>query len=138
MDQFGVKKAALKRIARTPPLPGTLAAAGVSSGGWGRPRSTPQSAQWLGATLQEIAGLDEMSALGLGDRNGLLVTRIPARCRAYQAGLRENDVIRAANGRRIRGLADFAAVDKARDRSQPVDLLLWRNQADTRLELRTK
>ena len=135
MDSFGVQKPELRKIARTPPLPGTLEAASIRSSGWGRRARTPKTAQWLGAAIKGIESQGEMSAAGLGDRNGVLLTRVPKKSPAYKAGLRENDVIRAVNGQAVKGLSSFAELHGKLAGSKPIRLTLWRDQADHSLEL---
>ncbi len=135
MDRFGVRKPELKRIARTPPLPGTLEAAAVRSGGWGRRYAVPKTARWLGARIKNMESAGEMSAVGLGERDGVLVVRVPAGSRAGKAGLKETDVIREVNGHRVKDLQAFAKVYKQAAASGPVTLKLWRDQADAWLEI---
>jgi len=135
MDRFGVQEPELKKIARTPPLPGTLEAAGIRSGGWGRRYSTPKTARWLGAKIKDIENMNEMSAAGLGDRNGVLVVRVPPNSRAQKIGLKTGDVIRAVNGRQVSNLRTFADLYKKRVRSRPVVLQLWRDQANFTLRI---
>ncbi|UCG33888.1 MAG: PDZ domain-containing protein [Phycisphaerales bacterium] len=135
MDQFGVKKPALKRLTKTPPLPGTLEAARIRSGGWGRRYGYPKTARWLGARIKNIEDNNEMSAVGLGDRNGVLVIEVPESSRAHQLGLRKNDVIRAVNGQEVKSLEAFADVFKRQSRSGPVALTLWRNQVQSSLKV---
>jgi len=136
MDRFGVTKPELRRIARTPPLPGTLEAAQISSGGWGREQKLPRSATWLGATLREIADHGEQSALGLGDRHGVLIADAPADTPAARLGLQPNDVIRAVGDQPINTLRDFAAaMPNTPAPDTPTKLTLWRNQAETTLTL---
>ncbi|MFW6161840.1 MAG: PDZ domain-containing protein [Planctomycetota bacterium] len=130
MDRFGVRKLELRKIARTPPLPGTLEAAKIRSGGWGRRYRKPQTAHWLGATVKNIETRGEMSAVGLGDRNGVLLTRVPKDSRAHEARLRENDVIRAVNGKRVKNLEALADLYRVQARRGEVTLGLWRDQAD--------
>jgi len=135
MDRFGVQKPALKQIARTPPLPGTLEAATVRSGGWRRKYATPKTAHWLGATVKDLQTAGEISAVGLGDRDGVLLVRVPADSRAAKAGLKENDVIREVNGQRVSHLKAFAEVYKPSAAAGPVTLKLWRDQADAVLKV---
>jgi hypothetical protein len=130
MDRFGVTKAKLKAIAKTPPLPGTLRAAQIASGGWGRKYRTPRTAQWLGAKLKEIDDDGEMSAVGLGDKHGVLIVNVAAGGESEKAGLQENDVIRAVNGQAVRGLKDFAAVWKEQVSIGDTTLKVWRDQAE--------
>ena len=136
MDQFGVQKADLKAIARTPALPGTLEAAAVRSGGWGRKYATPPTARWLGATIKDIANDDEMSAVGLGNRDGVLVVEAPAASKAARAGLKANDVIREVNGRRVKDLAAFSEAYSKEAKAGAVALKLWRDQADASVTVR--
>jgi hypothetical protein len=135
MDQFGVKKPELKAIAKTPPLPGTLEAATVRSGGWDRRYSTPKTANWLGAEIKNIDNDDEMSAVGLGDKDGVLVTGVRQDSRARQIGLKENDVIRAVAGQPVKGLSAFAEAYGKQDRSRPIHLTLWRDQTEFVLKI---
>ena len=135
MDRFGVQKPELKRLARTPPLPGTLEAAGISSGGWGRRYTTPATAHWLGATIKNIENDGEMSAVGLGDKRGVLLVAVPEGSEAARAGLKENDVIRAVGDRPINGLGDFAEQYQAKSESPSITLRLWRDQAEVTLKV---
>jgi len=135
MDRFGVQKPELKRIARTPPLPGTLEAAVVRSGGWGRKYAAPKTAHWLGATIKTIETAGEMSAVGLGDRDGVLLVQVPTGSRAAKAGLKENDVVREINGRQVKDLQAFAEVYKQSAGSGSVTLKLWRDQAEVSLKV---
>jgi len=129
MDRFGVRRPDLRAIARTPPLPGTLAAAEIASGGWGRRYRKPRQAVWQGATLKEIEGAGERSAVGLGEKTGLLVVKVIRDSLADRSGLRENDVILTVNETDIRDLAAFAQCCREAASSMPLTMGLWRNQA---------
>jgi hypothetical protein len=135
MVQFGVRKPSLRKIARTPPLPGTLEAAQIRSGGWGRRYSTPKTAHWLGARIKNIESQGEMSAVGLGDRNGVLLAQVPRDSAASRAGLKENDVIRTVNGQQVRNLETFAGQYQKLAASGVLTLGLWRNQGDFSLKI---
>jgi len=138
MDRFGVQKPELKKLARTPPLPGTLEAAAIRSGGWGRSYSSPKTAHWLGAKIKNIEDQGEMSAVGLGDKNGVLLVAVPDGSEAARAGLKENDVIRGVAGRQVNGLGDFAEQYERESRSRSITLRLWRDQTEVSLELSPK
>ncbi|MFO7905321.1 MAG: PDZ domain-containing protein [Pirellulaceae bacterium] len=129
MDRFGVQKPALKAHAQTPPLPGTLEAAKISSGGWGRRYSKPKTASWLGARIKELESDGEVSAVGLGDKNGVLVVEVPPGSRADKEGLRENDVLRGFNGQSVKNLRDLADMRETQAQAGPITLELWRDQA---------
>jgi hypothetical protein len=135
MGQFGVRDPQLRAIARTPPLPGTLAAAGIASGGWGRQYSVARTANWLGAKVKEIENQGEMSAVGLGDKQGVLVVDVPVSSVARESGLRKNDVIRRWNGVEVRGLKTLATKVEELQSGDVVELGVWRDQAEIRLNL---
>ena len=130
MDQFGVQKPELKALAKTPPLPGTLEAAQIESGGWGRRHTSPTTAQWFGAKLKQIEDDGEMSAAGLGDKDGVLIVAVASGSEAQKAGLKENDVIRKVNGETVRGLKDFASLWRKQSHAGTVTLTLWQDQAE--------
>jgi S1-C subfamily serine protease len=129
-----VQKPELKKIAKTPPLPGTLEAAAIRSGGWGRRYGSPKTANWLGAKIKNIEDDGEMSAVGLGDKNGVLVVTVPEQSKAAQIGLKENDVIRAVNAQQIKDLSAFAGVYQSEASAGPVTLELWRDQSPVKLD----
>jgi hypothetical protein len=135
MDQFGVSDAKLQQLARKPPLPGTLEAAGIVSGGWGRKNRVVRSAVWLGAGIKEIESEGEMSAVGLADNRGVLVMEVPVDCPASSAGLREHDVIRFVEDTRIQDLKSFASELKKYEPGRTIRLLLWREQAELPLDV---
>jgi hypothetical protein len=135
MDQFGVSKPELKRIAKTPPLPGSLEAAAIRSGGWDRKYSIPEEAVWLGASLRTLRDPGEKSAVGLGEADGVLVVNVDPDSWAQALGLRENDVILEIGGQPTPSLAVFATQLRQRTLGRPTPLTLWRNQAHTRLAL---
>jgi hypothetical protein len=93
MDQFGVQRPPLKRIARTPEPPrvlmGQSAEAAVQPES-GRDRRT---AMWMGATVKNTVGMGEISASGLPGEVGVLLLGVPLGSRAASFGLREGDVV---------------------------------------------
>ncbi|MFC1758788.1 PDZ domain-containing protein, partial [Planctomycetota bacterium] len=98
----------------------------------------PRTAQWLGATLKEIVDEGEMSAVGLGDKNGVLVMRCDEGSDAWKAGLRQNDVVREVNGQTVRGLKHFAEMWKDQAKPNVANLTVWRDQAETSVVLPRK
>ena len=135
MDQFGVQSPKLKKLAKTPPLPGSLQAATIRSGGWGRSYKHPQTANWLGAEIKNVETDGEMSAAGLGDKIGVLVVDCPTTSRAAQIGIRQNDVIRAVDGRAASNLKTLATLfDDFSSKNVPIRV--WRNQAEVEISVK--
>ncbi|HUT10429.1 MAG TPA: PDZ domain-containing protein, partial [Thermoguttaceae bacterium] len=135
MDRFGVQKPELKAQAKTPPLPGTIEAADISTGGWGRRYASANSADWLGAKLKNIEDDNEMSATGLGHKDGVLVVEVAEGSEAEKLGFRLNDVILKLDGTPLKNLKEFATAYKQLSRGRAVRLVVWRNQAEHELRI---
>ena len=111
MDQFGVRKPALKAIARTPDLP--------KLGKAERPTrkilyvKKPANYAWQ-ARIRDISGLGDRSAYGLPDETGVLFLDVPAASQAAQAGFQKGDVIIACNDQPVRAMKEL---QKARDKA---------------------
>jgi hypothetical protein len=136
MDRFGVEKPELRAKARTPALPGTIEAAGIVSGGWGRKYAAPKSATWLGAKVRGIRDKNEMSAVGLGGTDGVLLADVKPGSGAERAGLKTNDVILAVNGRKVKGLKEFASAYRRIGKGGELELAVWRDQTEMKIRLR--
>ena len=107
MDQFGVTDPALRKLARTPVLPGTGAATGEATRD-----ATPR--RWLGTDVRNIASEAEMSAYGTAGVSGVLVLRPPTIGPLAHAGLRAGDVIRAVDGKSIDAVTDLPQTPSVR------------------------
>ena len=92
MDQFGVRKPALRAMARTPVLPGSGGRAAVAGTRDGTVRT------WLGARVRNVVDAGEMSALGLPGVTGVRVLEVPPQSLLGRAGMQADDVILTANG----------------------------------------
>ena len=100
MDQFGVKKASLKAIAETPAIP-ELKTERSSAAPVKNVQSAKADPVWLGATLHDIVG-EEFSAFGTNKEDGgVALTKVPETSAAANAGLRENDLIQAVDGKPV-------------------------------------
>jgi hypothetical protein len=103
MDQFGVQKAELKAIARTPQMP--------KIGNTGRSaKKQPSSKRVIYAMqvqVRDISGLGDRSAYGLPDETGVLILEVPAGSPAAKSGPQKGDVIRTCNGQPVRTVADL-------------------------------
>ena len=68
---------------------------------------TEQPMKWLGATLKNLVGEAEKSAVGIGEETGVLVIAAPPGSVVAQAGLEANDLILAVDGHKVHDLADL-------------------------------
>lgn len=127
MDQFGVKKPALKAIAKTPVIP-ALRLPGDGEAKEELPLF------WLGAPLHGLTG-EEFSAFGVSkDDGGVQLVKVPAGSAAATAGLRDNDLVQGINGLKVSttdGL--FAALNAVS--GAPLKLRLIRHQKPVELKL---
>jgi hypothetical protein len=128
MDQFGVQKPELRKLARTPSL------VKPPKNAEPEPDRDARIADWQGARIKNVIGLDEVSAAGLSGEIGVLVMEVPVQSPAAKAGLKEGDVILKCNGKAVRTLAQFlAAYDKVK--AGKVKLQIYREQKDQPLEV---
>lgn len=130
MDQFGVRKPALRAIARTPLLPAAAPAADPGGARDARPVA------WLGAKVRNVVDAGEASALGLPGATGVLVVEAPAESVPGRSGLRRGDVVLSVNGtrtpdaatllRQVPALADFQSATLSVSRDQQVREIIVR------------
>jgi membrane-associated protease RseP (regulator of RpoE activity) len=135
MDQFGVKKPSLRKIARTPQLPVLPAAltakAASSKAAPKAPATKPIRAEhpvvWLGATLQTMGG-EDFSAYGVGkEEGGVVLIEVPEGSEAARRGLLEVDVVQQVNGKAVR-TSEALLKAVARAGNKPLRLKVVRNQ----------
>jgi hypothetical protein len=131
MDKFGVQKPALKRIARTPDLPGAGAVTAAKAAPAAK-RNVRHS--WEGAQIRELQG-EEFSAFGVSkDAAGVHVSDVPADSPAAAAGLRTDDLIQSVNGQPVRRVADLLRLRDAAA-GQPLRLEIVRAQESRPLQI---
>ena len=108
MDRFGVKKPALKAIARTPKLPHYRYDPGKPSDA--KQAARRKTIKWLGAFTTTLEG-EEFSAFGVNKEDGgLLIKRIDKGSPLESAKLLVEDVIQTINGASVK---DRASLNKA-------------------------
>lgn len=126
MDQFGVKKASLRAIARTP--------------NFNPPKKPKRKARpvftgkWMGASLVGLSG-DDFSAFGVSKlKGGIAINKVLKDSPADKAGLLVGDLIQNVNGRSVSNLRQLNQTVKR----TPLDILtikLVRNQQAIELTL---
>ena len=122
MDQFGVKKPALKALAKTPAIP---ALAVDDSPAPKTAKDAPSF--WLGASIHALAG-EEFSAFGTTkEEGGIQLAEVPKGSVAEIAGLQANDLVLQLNGRPTKDEAAFFAALAAAG-EEPLKLKVVRNQ----------
>jgi len=102
MDQFGVQKPDLKRIARTPDLPGSAADAEPFDA---TAKAIPHC--WQGARVRDLEG-EEYSAFGVSkETGGVHVSDVPPDSAAARDGFKTDDLIQSIHGQPVRRLTDL-------------------------------
>ena len=134
MDSFGVKKPALKALAKTPEIP---TPASHSEGMTPAQSNASKDESWMGMKLHGLQG-EEFSAFGTTqEEGGVQITEIAAGSDGERAGLKDNDLILAVNDNPTKGVADFMkAVREAGD--QRLEIRLVRNQKPLRITVTQK
>ena len=128
MDDFGMRPARLKALARTPSFAAPAHA----------PEAEPEAAPraYAGLTLKDVRTAGEQSAAGLGRIAGVIVLAVEPGSPAAAAGYRARDVIvGAAALDNVAALDDAAALQAWLD-AHPAgarELVVVRNQAQVRL-----
>jgi len=128
MDQFGVKKPALKQMAGVPVIPKLRTQGGAAD----PPKDKAQV--WLGATLHSLQG-EEFSAFGVSKEDGgVQLVRVRVSSDAARKGLKDNDLIQQVNQTKVSNTDQlFAALKQAGQ--NPVTLRIIRNQQPLEIKL---
>jgi S1-C subfamily serine protease len=129
MDQFGVQKPSLKRIAKTPEIPEVtinLPSSGISI--------EKTVTTWMDVVLREPSG-DEMSAYGVGfDDGGVLFTLVAENSLAAKSGFRTGDLIQSVNGSKIKTIQNLKDYITANNSSSKKHLfMIVRNQVSIKI-----
>ena len=107
MDQFGVKKQRLRKIASTPIIPKVEVLGTANPARRDSAPPTEQRFYWLGAKMDSLKG-EEFSAFGVGkESGGVVVSKIPAKSDAAKLGLRDGDLLQGLNGHVIKNVDDL-------------------------------
>jgi len=119
LDNFGVQKAALKAIARTPHI-GEAKASG--------PQRDARIETWLDAKVRNLVGQSEMSAYGTPGETGVLVLDAPAHTTLARSGLKTDDVILTLNGKPTAQVSDLQLLTGSLQVGQEAKIGILRSQ----------
>lgn len=101
MDQFGVNKASLKLIAKTPGIPACTMVKEEES------QTAPAAFTWMGIVLKEPVGA-QLSGYGASfDSGGIALSEVPENGEAYQLGFRSGDLFQSINGKKVNTIQKF-------------------------------
>ncbi|MDO6518629.1 PDZ domain-containing protein [Zobellia uliginosa] len=132
MDKFGVQKAELKALAKTPEVPNLNEKTKEGT-------ETAPVMTWLRNKLKNVSSKEEQSAYGLNTAEGVIVLNVWEQSPAVlNKGLKAGDVIVQANGKRLKGIRDFFNVVMETKTQEKLDLTVVRNQSEIQLSIRTK
>ncbi|WP_340833182.1 PDZ domain-containing protein [Polaribacter sejongensis] len=129
MDEFGVQKESLKKIAKTPEVP---VIKDLSEN-----KSSPVVA-WLRNNIKSVDSEQEQSAYGLNSAEGVIILRIWKPSPAVQNnGIKKGDVILKAGGKKVKNIQDFFKIN-VENKTDMLDLVVMRNQAEKEIRIRVK
>ena len=129
MDEFGVQKESLKKIAKTPEVP---IIKDLSEN-----KSSPVVA-WLRNNIKSVDSEQEQSAYGLNSAEGVIILRIWKPSPAVQNnGIKKGDVILKAGGKKVKNIQDFFKIN-VENKTDMLDLVVMRNQAEKEIRIRVK
>ena len=130
MDQFGVVKPELRKIARIPKLPGEISAA------VGTPERNGSILKWCGADIRNVAGLGDRSAYGLEDESGVIVLDVATGSIAVVSGLQKGDVIIGFNGEKLLSVAQLMQKTDLIEKGGSAKIEIMRGQDRKTIEIR--
>jgi hypothetical protein len=129
MDEFGVQKESLKKIAKTPEVP---VIKDLSEN-----KSSPVVA-WLRNDIKSVDSEQEQSAYGLNFAEGVILLRVWQHSVAVKNnGLKKGDVILEAAGKKVKNIQDFFRIN-VENKTDMLDLIIMRNQAEKEIRIKIK
>ena len=133
MDQFGVLKASLKALAKTPEIPVLRDASEI------RANKGNTKVAWLRNTLKSVVSEQEQSAYGLNTAEGVIVLKTWKHSPAVQNnGIKKGDVILEVNNIKLKNIKDFLIELKNNNKLEFLDIVVMRNQSELSLTIRFK
>ena len=120
MNEFGVQKPLLKRIAQTAPIP-ELRIDEKSA-------DKSQIVPFLGGTIKSVDGLGDRSVYGLPDETGVIVMFTGNNTLLSKSGLQDKDVIRTAAGRPVKDSKALFEMVQSAEWKDKIPVGIIRNQ----------
>jgi hypothetical protein len=130
MNEFGVQKESLKRIAKHAPIPGLITDAGLTD----KSKAIP----FLGGTIKSVDGLGERSAYGLPDETGVIILSTGKNSLLLKSDLMDKDVIRMADGKQVKDVQTLLDICQSSNWKGNVQVNIIRNQQNLQLTLLLK
>ncbi|MFT7033268.1 MAG: hypothetical protein ACJA2S_001774 [Cyclobacteriaceae bacterium] len=130
MNEFGVKKPSLKKLAKTPILPAI----------WSVSNDKIRSLQmnWLGAEIKNIETMAERSASGLDKTAGVLIIDITEKSILSKSDLRVGDVIIGCEEEAVDEIKDLMLSYQTNNWKGRLNLEVFRNQKRMKVRIGTK
>lgn len=129
MNQFGVQKPELKKIAKTPAVPVTKDPS--------ENKNSPVVA-WLRNNIKSVDSEQEQSAYGLNTAEGVIVLRVWNSSPAVQNdGIKKGDVILKAAEKKVKDVQDFFKIN-LENTTDELRLVIMRNQVEKEITIKTK
>ncbi|KGL62294.1 alpha/beta hydrolase fold domain-containing protein [Polaribacter sp. Hel1_85] len=133
MNKFGVQKANLKKLAKTPEIPVLRDVSKIGA------KERNVKVAWLRNTLKSVSSEQEQSAYGLNTAEGVIVLKIWKPSPAVQNnGIKKGDVILEANSVKLKNVKDFFTVLRNNNKLELIDIVVMRNQSELPLKIRFK
>ncbi|MBL7763187.1 MAG: right-handed parallel beta-helix repeat-containing protein [Chitinophagaceae bacterium] len=120
MNQFGVQKAALKKIAMQAPIPELFILTDE--------KGKPAIVSFLGASIKSVEGLGDRSAYGLPDETGVIIVGLEKNSLLSKAGLQVGDVIRSSGNVPVKNVKELIDLYQSVNWTGKMDLTVMRNQ----------
>lgn len=131
MDNFGVKKLALKSIAKTPEIPVIWSISDPNI-------QKSLNIELLGGTFKNIESLEERSAYGLRKTAGVVLTEIKEKSVLANSELQIGDVIVEGENQEINKIPDLMNIYEGHNWKGKINLVVYRNQKPIHLIIATK
>jgi hypothetical protein len=132
MDEFGVQKSSLKKLAKTPEIPTTKSPEELA-------KVTSPTIAWLRNNIKSVESKEEQSAYGLNTPGGVIMVSIWKGSPVVQeGGLKRGDVILEVEGAKVKDVKSFLKILKENNESETLNIVVMRNQSEQNLMIHLK